>query len=75
MYYMIRNQWFQGPFSHVRLTPSMTPMLDASIVVGCDHRFVVVVERSFDMRVPVAVAPNFVPAACSLGAFEERLVA
>jgi len=50
-------------------------MLDASIVVGCDHRFVVVVERSFDMRVPVAVAPNFVPAACSLGAFEERLVA
>ena len=50
-------------------------MLDASIVGGCAHRCVAVVEHSFDMRVPVAVVPSSVPVACNSGAFEVRLVA
>lgn len=43
-------------------------MLDASIVVGCDHRFAVVVEHNFGMRAPAVAAPSFVPVAYSLGA-------
>ena len=51
------------------------PMLDASIVEGCDHRFVVVVERSFDMQVPAVVAPSSGPVAYIPGASGVRLVA